>query len=48
MIDEIVPQDLEEAIWWSNIVRSKLNNEHEEQSAETLESKGVDNDDIIF
>lgn len=48
MIDEIVPQDLEEAVWLSNIIRSKLNNEHEEQSDEAAESKGVDNDDIIF
>ena len=48
MIDEIVPQDWEEALWWSNIVRSKLQNEHEEQSDEAAESKGVDNDDIIF
>jgi hypothetical protein len=49
MIDEIVPQDWEEALWLSNMIRSKLN-EHKEQPDETTENetRGQDSDDIIF
>ena len=47
MIDEIIPQDWEEALFLSDLIRSKLN-EHEEQPDETTESKGVEHEEIIF
>ena len=48
MIDEIIPQDWEEALFLSDLIRSKVNNDDEKQSDETVESKGVEHDDIIF
>ena len=48
MIDEIVPQDFEEALWLSDLIRSKVNNDDEEQPDEASQGKGVEHDDIIF
>jgi len=47
MIDEIVPQDWEEALWLSDLIRSK-NNDDEKQPNEVAQGKGVEHDDIIF
>lgn len=49
MIDEIVPQDYEEALWLSDLIRSKVNNnDDEKQPHEASQGKGVEHDDIIF